>query len=94
MFRFVGAFSVPAESGWLRALYALLSAISVVIGVYLLDHPGVGLIVLTLTVGFFWIFSAWMKMIIGIEAPAIHPVCGMSGHPPAHDDLTRTRPTA
>ena len=71
VFRLVGAFTVRAESGWLRALYALLSAISVVVGVYLLDHPGLSLLVLTLTVGFFWIFSGWMETIIGIEYRAL-----------------------
>ena len=66
-FRFVDAFTVPAQSAWLRALYALLSAISVLIGVYLLDHPVLSLVVLALTIGFFWIFTGLMELTVGIE---------------------------
>jgi len=66
VFRFVGAFAVPAENGWLRALYALLSAIAVTIGVYLLAHPVLSLILLTVTVGFFWIFSGMMELFVAI----------------------------
>lgn len=67
IYRFVGAFSVPAESGWLRALFAFLSMVSVAIGVYLLAHPVLSLLVITLTVGFFWIFSGMTELIAGIE---------------------------
>ena len=67
VYRFVAAFSVPSENGWLRALYAVLSMISVAIGVYLLAHPVLSLLVLTLTVGFFWIVSGMMELFAGIE---------------------------
>jgi len=67
VFRFAGAFAVPLESGWTRALYVILSVVSVVAGVYLLAHPGLSLLVLTLTIGFFWIFSGWMELFLGVE---------------------------
>jgi len=67
VYRFVGAFAVPVESGWTRALFAILSVVSVVAGVYLLAHPGLSLLVLTLTIGFFWIFSGWMEFFFGVE---------------------------
>lgn len=64
---FVSAFAVPNENGWLRALYALLSMVAVAAGVYLVAHPVLSLLTLTLTVGFFWIFSGMMELIVGIE---------------------------
>lgn len=67
IYRFVGAFSVPGESGWIRALFGLLSMVSVAIGVYLLAHPVLSLLVLTLTVGFFWIFAGMTELLAGIE---------------------------
>jgi uncharacterized membrane protein HdeD (DUF308 family) len=67
VYRFVAAFSVPAENGWLRALYALLSMVSVAIGVFLCAHPVLSVLVLTVTVGFFWIFSGMMELFAGVE---------------------------
>jgi len=67
VYRFVAAFSVPGENGGLRALYALLSMISVAIGVYLIAHPVLSLLVLTLSVGFFWILSGMMELFAGID---------------------------
>jgi uncharacterized membrane protein HdeD (DUF308 family) len=71
VYRFVAAFAVPAESGWLRALYALLSMLSVAIGVYLCAHPVLSLIVLTVAVGFFWIFSGTMELFAGVELKGV-----------------------
>jgi len=71
IFRFVAAFAVPGESGWLRALYALLAAIAIALGVYLLAHPALSILALTLTVGFFWIVSGMMELFVGAAAPAL-----------------------
>src|ERR1700752_1939521 len=62
VFRFVNAFTVADENGWRRALSALTAAVSVAIGVYLVAHPVLSLLVLTLTVGFFWIFSGTLEL--------------------------------
>ena len=56
VFRFAGAFAVPAESGWVRALQALLAVLSFVIGIYLLGHVALSLLVLALLLGFYWMF--------------------------------------
>jgi uncharacterized membrane protein HdeD (DUF308 family) len=71
IFHFVGAFSVPGEEGWLRALYALLAALSVVVGVYLVNHKILSLLVLTLLIGFFWVFAGTLQLMIGIEYRAL-----------------------
>src|SRR5262249_53114099 len=56
IFRFAAAFSIPGESGWLRALQALLAILSFVIGVYLAGHVGLSLLVLAFLLGFYWMF--------------------------------------
>jgi uncharacterized membrane protein HdeD (DUF308 family) len=66
VFRFVSAFTLT-EDGWKRALTALLSAISVALGVYLVAHPVLSILVLTITVGFFWLFSGTLELMLGIE---------------------------
>ena len=67
VYRFVGAFAVPEENGWLRALFALLSVIAVALGVFLLAHPILSLLVLTVAVGFFWIFGGMLELFLGVE---------------------------
>jgi uncharacterized membrane protein HdeD (DUF308 family) len=67
VYRFMGAFAVPDENGWLRALWAILSVVSVAVGVYLLAHPILSLLVLTLTIGFFWVFSGMVELVFGVE---------------------------
>ena len=56
VFRFAAAFAVPAESGWLRALQALLAVLSFAIGIYLLGHVSLSLLILALLLGFYWMF--------------------------------------
>lgn len=71
VFHFVNAFTVPGENGWLRALFALLSAFAVVAGVYLVAHPVLSILTLTLVIGFFWIFSGMLEMMMGIASPGL-----------------------
>ena len=66
LFRFVSAFGLTGD-GWHRALAALLAAISIALGVYLLAHPVLSILVLTITVGFFWLFSGTLELMLGIE---------------------------
>lgn len=66
VYRFVGAFAMPVEHGWARALFALLAAAAVALGVYLLAHPALSLLVIVLSVGFFWIFSGTVELFAGI----------------------------
>jgi uncharacterized membrane protein HdeD (DUF308 family) len=66
VFRFVAAFAVPLESGWLRALQALLAVLSFVIGVYLLGHVSLSLLVLAFLLGFYWMFHGITDLFMGI----------------------------
>lgn len=71
VYHFVNAFTVPGENGWLRALFALLSAGAVVAGVFLVAHPVLSLLTLTLTIGFFWIFSGMLELMAGIVSDGL-----------------------
>lgn len=71
IFQFVFAFTVPRESGWLRALYALLSIVSFVISIYLLGHVGLTLLLLAVLLGAYWIASGAIEVFLGIEHPEI-----------------------
>jgi len=66
VFRFAAAFAVPAESGWLRALQALLAVLSFAIGIYLLGHVSLSLLVLALLLGFYWIFHGITDLFMAI----------------------------
>ena len=66
VFRFVSTFTFTGD-GWLRALTALMAAISIALGVYLLAHPVLSILVLAITVGFFWLFSGTLELMLGIE---------------------------
>lgn len=68
-FRFVGAFAIPNEASWMRALWALLAIFSVVAGVSLLRHPYLSLVLLAFTVGIFCTFHGLLNLSVGIALP-------------------------
>lgn len=70
-FRFVAAFSIPGESGWLRALQALLAILSFVVGVYLLGHVGLSLLVLAILLGVYWMIYGITELFMGIGHPEL-----------------------
>ena len=55
VYQFVSAFAIPNESGWLRAVIALLSVFSFVIALYLFGHVGLTLLLLATLLGIYWI---------------------------------------
>lgn len=65
-FRFASAFAMPGESGWLRALQAILATLSFVVGIYLLGHIALSLLVLALLLGFYWMFHGIVELFVGI----------------------------
>ena len=69
IFQFVFAFTVPRESGWLRALFALLAIVSFVISIYLLGHVGLTLLLLAVLLGAYWIAQGVIELLLGIEHP-------------------------
>ena len=65
-FQAVAAFSIPGESGWLRALSALLGILSFVLGVFLLGHVVLSLVLLALLLGVFWMFHGIVQLFVAI----------------------------
>ena len=66
VYQFVFAFAIPSESGWLRALIALLSVFSFVVAIYLLGHVGLTLLVLATLVGIYWIAVGVIELFLAI----------------------------
>ncbi len=66
IFRFVGAFAVPGESGWVRALMALLAVLSFIVGLYLLRHPVYTILIVALVLGLFWMVSGVIQLFAAI----------------------------
>jgi uncharacterized membrane protein HdeD (DUF308 family) len=71
IFRFVGAFAVPKESGWLRALTALLAVFSLIVGIYLIGHPVLSLLVLAIVLGIYWIIAGVIELFVAIGHPEL-----------------------
>ena len=66
VFRFVAAFAIPGETGWLRALQAVLAVLSFVVGFYLLRHVALSLLVVALVLGFYWTVSGVIELFLAI----------------------------
>src|SRR5262245_28748890 len=77
VFRFVGAFAIPGETGWLRALQAILAVLSLVVGVYLLGHVALSLLVLALLLGFYWMMHGGIELFWGLGPPELPGRAGM-----------------
>jgi uncharacterized membrane protein HdeD (DUF308 family) len=71
VFRFVAAFAIPGETGWLRALQALLAILSLVVGVYLLGHVALSLLVLALVLGIYWTVQGAVELFLAIGHPEL-----------------------
>jgi uncharacterized membrane protein HdeD (DUF308 family) len=71
VYQFVFAFTIPNESGWLRALIALLSIFSFVVAIYLLAHVGLTLLVLATLLGIYWIALGFTELFVAIERSGI-----------------------
>lgn len=66
IFRLVGAFAVPGESGWVRALMALLGLLSLVVGLYLLRHPVYTILIVALLLGLYWMIHGVIELFVAI----------------------------
>jgi uncharacterized membrane protein HdeD (DUF308 family) len=65
-FRFAAVFAIPGESGWLRALQALLAILSFVVGVYLLGHVSLSLLVLAILLGAYWTAHGIIELFLAV----------------------------
>ncbi len=66
IFRFVGAFAIPGESGWVRALMAILALLSFAVGLYLLRHPVYTILIVALLLGLYWIVYGVVELFAAI----------------------------
>jgi uncharacterized membrane protein HdeD (DUF308 family) len=62
VYQFVFAFAIPNESGWLRAVIALLSVFSFVVAFYLFGHVGLTLLLLATLLGIYWIALGFIEL--------------------------------
>lgn len=81
VYQFVFAFAIPSESGWLRALIALLSVFSFVVAIYLLGHVGLTLLLLATLVGIYWIALGVIELFLAIGHSDVRwrPWIGITG---------------
>jgi uncharacterized membrane protein HdeD (DUF308 family) len=81
VYQFVFAFAIPNESGWLRALIALLSVFSLVVAIYLLGHVGMTLLVLAALIGIYWIALGVIELFLAIGHSDVRwrPWIGITG---------------
>jgi uncharacterized membrane protein HdeD (DUF308 family) len=66
VYQFVFAFAIPNESGWLRALVAVLSVFSFVVALYLFGRVGLTLLVLATLLGIYWIALGIIELFLAI----------------------------
>ena len=71
VYEFVFVWAIPAQSGWLRAVVALLAIISLVAAVYLLGHPGLTLLLLAVLLGVYWIVQGATELFVAIGHPEV-----------------------
>jgi uncharacterized membrane protein HdeD (DUF308 family) len=58
VYRFVAAFAYSFLSGGMRALFAILGVLSLIVGLWAIRHAGLTLLALAVLLGIFWIFTA------------------------------------
>jgi uncharacterized membrane protein HdeD (DUF308 family) len=71
IYQFVFAFAVPKESGWLRALFALLAIVSFAVALFLFGHVGLTLLILGILLGVYWIAQGAIELFLAIEHPEL-----------------------
>jgi uncharacterized membrane protein HdeD (DUF308 family) len=71
VYQFVFAFALPGETGWLRALVAVIAIIGFAIALYLIGHVGLTLLLLAILLGVYWIAQGVIEVLIGIEHPEL-----------------------
>ena len=69
IYRLVGAFAAPLESGGMRVLLALLGILSIIIGLWAVRHALITVLSLTLFLGVYWVVHG---IVITVEAIS-HP---------------------
>lgn len=71
VYQFFVAFAIPHETGWLRALVAVLAIVSLVVSVYLLGHVGLTLVLLAILLGAYWIVQGVTEIFVAVGHPEV-----------------------
>ena len=71
VFRFIAAFAMPGETGWLRALQAFLAILSLVVGIYLVGHLALTLLVLAIVLGAYWVVHGVIELFVAVGHPEL-----------------------
>jgi uncharacterized membrane protein HdeD (DUF308 family) len=64
LYRFIAAFAFSFLPGGMRALYAVLGLLSLVVGLWAIRHAGLTLVVLAALLGIFWIVNGVMEVFV------------------------------
>jgi len=72
IYQFVFVFAIPHDTGWLRALVAVVAILSLVVALYLLGHVGLTLLLLAVVLGAYWIVQGAIEVFVAIGHPEIH----------------------
>jgi uncharacterized membrane protein HdeD (DUF308 family) len=67
IFRFVSAFAESDLTGGTRVLFALLGALSLIIGIYAVRHVLITLLALVLLLGIFWIVNGAIELFTALS---------------------------
>jgi uncharacterized membrane protein HdeD (DUF308 family) len=62
VYRFVAAFAYSFLSGGMRALFAILGVLSLIVGLWAIRHAGLTLLALAVLLGIFWIINGTVEI--------------------------------
>jgi uncharacterized membrane protein HdeD (DUF308 family) len=71
VYQFAASFAMPGESGWLRALLAILAVVSFAVGLFLLGHPVLSLLVLVVMLGLYWVAHGVIELFVAVGHPEL-----------------------
>jgi len=66
VFRFVWAFAAPVAEGWARVLMVIVAILSLIAGLFLLRDPVLGVFLLGLVLGIYWVSTGIVDVLTAI----------------------------
>lgn len=78
IFRFVLALTVPAASGGMRAIYAIIGLLSLIVGLWAIRHANLTVLVLAVLLGIYWIVHGVIELFMALSEPTL-PDRGWTG---------------
>lgn len=60
-------FTAPEVEGWARVLILIVAILSLIAGLYLLRHPVLGVLLLGILLGIFWITAGILDLMLAIS---------------------------